>query len=319
MLVCVAIILLVVAAMDGNDDKSGSFQPTRPGIPYPQVPVDLDPEALDFGEPVFVAPRVTPQPLPVVPRPTRPNTISAEAFMVADLETGQTSVGYNTKRVYPIASLSKLVTAIIAVHTMGDRQVTITQPMLDAYGDAGRLILGETYAVSELLNPLLLESSNDAAEAFAQTYGYVNFIKAMNDFVKELGMNSTSFRDASGLSSGNVSNVEDLLKLSRYLYQQEKELLTLTRQPSASVASTTLHAAHTWKSINPFPYDPHFIGGKTGRTIEAKESMISLFNYTVGAKTYPVAIIVLRSEFHDRETDTSLLLSRFIKTVDSSI
>jgi hypothetical protein len=82
------------------------------------------------------------------------------------------------------------------------------------------------------------------------------------------------------------------------------------------VASTTEHAAHLWKSINPFPYDPHFMGGKTGRTIEAKESMMSLFRYSYGGYSYPVAVIVLRSDFSVREEDSSYLFGQFVQKIE---
>jgi len=107
-----------------------------------------------------------------------------------------------------------------------NQKLTITQSMIDAYGDAGHLVLGETFTTSELLYPMLLESSNDAAEVFAQSYGYDAFIAKMNAFVAGLGMTSTSFKDPSGLNSGNASNAHDLFTLAQYIYRSEKPFLT---------------------------------------------------------------------------------------------
>lgn len=315
-LISVGIIILALAASEGTKDLSTPSKPLQFGITYPNVPRDIDPRALEQSAPFVkaeakTAPAFTPSPRPLV---------SAEAYLVANLETGKIYVDHNSRQVFPIASLSKLVTALVALHSMQTEQkVTVTQSMLDAYGEAGHLVLGESFTVSELFYPLLLESSNDAAEAIAQSYGYDSFIQKMNEFARELGMTVTFFKDASGLNPGNVSNARDLFTLARYVYGNEKPLLELTRQVAYSVGSTTDHGLHIWHTINPFPFDPHFIGGKTGRTDEAKESMISLFKYTTGGKTYPIAILVLRSDFSAREVDSSVLLERFIRTVDSSI
>lgn len=308
----VLVIILASAANSGlKRDEQNTDRPTILGIPYSIAP-DIDPQALDY------APEKTP---PVSPKIVKPAVIkpavSAEAYLVAHLETGEIYSERNSKTVFPIASLSKLVTALTALRTMGtDHKITIAQSMLDAYGDAGHLVLGETYTTTELLYPMLLESSNDAAEAYAQSYGYPEFIAKMNAYVTGLGMNSTSFRDPSGLSSGNISNARDLLLLAQYIYASEKPLLDITRQVKVSVASTTEHGSHTWNTINPFPLDPHFIGGKTGRTIEAKESMVSLFRYNTATASYPVAIIVLRSDLSVRELDSAYLLEQFIQKIE---
>jgi D-alanyl-D-alanine carboxypeptidase len=310
--ISLCVIILAIAANEGTKDLPTPSRPLKTGMQYPRVPLDLDPNAL-MKDVVFTTPSVSPKPaVVVVPRPT----VSAEAYLVANLESGEIYNAHNSSRVFPIASLSKLITSVVAIHNMQmDQKIVITESMVDAYGDAGHLVVGETYTLSELLYPLLLESSNDAAEAIAQSYGYDAFIGKMNAFVHELGMSSTSFKDASGLNAGNISNSNDLFILAKFIYGNEKPLLELTRQTAFTVASTTLHAAHTWKTINPFPYDPHFMGGKTGRTTEAKESMLSLFRYTQNGITYPVAVIVLRSDFSVREVDSSYLFGQFVQKI----
>ncbi len=299
-LASIALIIIVVGVKNFSE-KEKAFQ-RNPRTTSGKT-LEMDPRAL-LQDP--------PEPTKVAPKPAKP-LISAEAYLVGNLDTGEVYIEHNPASVFPIASLSKLVTAMIATHSMKPEQkITINQPMLDAYGDAGHLTLGETFTVSELLYPLLLESSNDAAEAIAQGFGYAEFIFSMNSFVKELMMKSTSFRDPSGLSSGNYSNADDLFTLSRYLYAYERSLLDLSRQSRMELASSTDHGAHTFVTINPFPGDPHFIGGKTGRTNEAKESMISLFSYPQNGKVYPIVIIVLRSDWSTREIDSSILFEQAI-------
>jgi D-alanyl-D-alanine carboxypeptidase len=297
-----ALIIIVVGVKDFSEREK--IRNNTPRTTSSEKKLEMDPRAL-LQDP--------PQETVKVPvKPAKP-LISAEAYLVGNVETGEIYIEHNPGAVFPIASLSKLITAMIATHSMkSDQKITITQSMLDAYGDAGHLVLGETFTVSELLYPLLLESSNDAAEAIAEGFGFDSFIALMNSFVRDINMTSTSFKDSSGLSSGNVSNSRDLFTLSRYLYANEKSLLDLSRLSQMELASTTEHGGHIFHTINPFPGDPHFIGGKTGRTIEARESMISLFSYPQGGKIYPIAIIVLRSDWSTREIDSGILFEQAV-------
>jgi len=314
LVISIAIIILALAAHEGSEPPPKEAAP----ILYPTVPADLDPEALDHNiDSANIQPLAAPaKPASLAKAAVVKPEISAQAYLVANLDTGEVYIEHNPTVVFPIASLTKLITALVVLHTIPpDQKMTVNESMLAAYGNAGHLVLGETLTAKELLYPLLLESSNDAAEVLAQSYGYTEFIRLMNAFAGTIGMPSTFFKDASGMSSANSSNARDLFALSRHLYRSEKELLDLTRQVTMSVASTSEHGPHTWKTINPFPLDPHFIGGKTGRTAEARESMISLFRYNDGANSYPIAIIVLRADFTSREVDSSRLLEKFITRV----
>ena len=243
--------------------------------------------------------------------------ITSEAYLVGDLDTGEVYLEYNTNSVFPIASLSKLFTAVVSERLIKkEDKITIIQPMLDAYGEAGGLVLNEKYTIDELLHPLLLESSNDAAEAMAQFIGYDKFIPAMNSLVLELGMKKTSFKDASGLSSANISNVSDLFSLAKYYYKNEKDILEITKKKEMDFATTTDHGSHHLISINPFVVYEPFLGGKTGRTKEARESMISLFNVKTDKKTFRVAIILLRSDMGEREMDTERIWGKLVKLLN---
>lgn len=257
------------------------------------------------------------KPVAVVPKPQKnPNLITAESYLVGNVETGEIYLDFNSEKIYPIASLSKLFTALIDVHAMDQTQkIIITQSMLNAFGDAGHLVKDEKFTPAELLYPLLLESSNDAAEALAQSFGYEKFIKSMNDFATEMGISSTSFKDASGLNSANVSTSKDLFALSRYYYGNEKDLLAITRTKDIEFATTTDHGYHHFFSINPFVFYPPFVGGKTGRTDEALESMVTILNMDVASTTYPIAIIVLRSQYGERGADTEKILELFNKKI----
>jgi D-alanyl-D-alanine carboxypeptidase len=275
---------------------------------------DIDPN-------IILEPSIEPSPIEVevdIPRkePSNKNFISAEEFLVGNIETGEVYLEFNVSKVFPIASLSKLYTALVVHHLFDlDQKITITPQMLKAYGSAGNLKTDEKFTPNELLHALLLESSNDAADAYAYTYGYEKFIEEMNAFAKEIGMDNTSFEDASGLSPRNVSNAEDLFALSRYLYASEQDILDISKKTKETIKESADHVSHTFVNINPFSKNPNFIGGKTGRTDQAKESMVSLFNKTINGTTYPIAVIVLRSDFGERETNTEKLVNMFVDKI----
>jgi D-alanyl-D-alanine carboxypeptidase len=243
--------------------------------------------------------------------------ITAEEYLVGNIETGSIYLSKNPNKVFPIASISKLITAVMAKNILNSTStVIITNKMLEPYGDAGKLVIGEKYTIDELLYPLLLESSNDAAEAIAESYGYEDFMEKMNSIANELGMVSTSFKDPIGLSYENISNANDLFTLVKYAYYNQRPIFDITKKIDMTLSSTTDHIEHNYKNINPLASDPNFIGGKTGRTTEARESMISIFEYKIDNKAYPIAVIVLRSDFGERENDTRVLMRKLASKID---
>ncbi len=267
-------------------------------------------KSLPLAEPAPVVP-----PKPIIPKPY----ISAEAYLVANIETGEVYVSQAENSLFPIASISKLYTALVAVHLFNlQEKITITEQMLDTYSDVGNLVLGEKYLPSELLYPLLLESSNDAAEAYAQSFGSEKFMVQMNDFANEIGMKNTYFKDSSGLSPINKSSAKDLFILAQYLYKNEKRILDITRNKEMELSATGEHGAHKFVNINPYSNYKDFIGGKTGRTEWAKETMVSLFSQNVQGKNFQIAIILLRSDLGQREIDTEKLLGKFIDKVSDA-
>ena len=248
--------------------------------------------------------------------PTKdPNTLelSAESYLIGQLDDGQILLESGADDIHPIASISKLMTAIVSNDAMTyDRDIVITDSILETPGDSGHLASGEIFTATELLYPMLMESSNDAAAAFAVSYGYDSFIKLMNSKAKALGMENTSYKDSSGLNSGNVSTVSDLFRLAQYLFFKQQFILSITKKPTYSMATSSAHNGHTLNNFNVFSAWPNFVGGKTGTTDAAKEAMISVFKVkTSDDKSKNIAIIVLRSE--NRVKDTQTLYSWYVR------
>lgn len=232
--------------------------------------------------------------------------IGAREYLAADLRSNFVFFSRGDKEKAPIASLTKLVTALVAAEYLNlDRDIVITPSMI-VKTSRPRLYPGERVKIYALLLPLLLESSNEAAEALAQAVGRDRFIALMNEKAKALGMADTAFTDPSGAGDGNVSTAEDLFTLAKYLYYNRSFILKIT----AGDLSTSGYANASFRDIanfNDFAGDPAFVGGKVGETTAAGETGLYIFTLpaALGAAR-PVVTIVLGSS--DRKGDAAALL-----------
>jgi serine-type D-Ala-D-Ala carboxypeptidase (penicillin-binding protein 5/6) len=182
--------------------------------------------------------RATPPPTPVPPRgspspfvtdlsvpidPLSVPRIDAAAALLVDLSSGQILVQESPDMARPVASLTKLMTALLVLEREGgqlDRIVRVDADAVFARGDYGAgstlgLRAGEGVSVRGLLAGLLLGSANDAAEALAiEEAGSVGaFVEAMNARARALGMSRTRFASPHGLDDRGVSSAGDLLLL----------------------------------------------------------------------------------------------------------
>jgi hypothetical protein len=232
--------------------------------------------------------------------------VSAESYLVGDLDTGEIILSSNENRAYPIASVTKLMTALTALEKFNfNDTTTISRNAVSSYSTAG-LKAGTKIKIGTLVYPLLLSSSNHAAQALVEHDKNKSFITRMNEVAKDIGMEQTVFKDASGLSSGNISTVLDLFKLSRYTLEKQPFIFDLTKQKSYT------QNGYFWKNISQFLNTPGYLGGKTGLTSAAKQSSVAIFNVPLSeTNKRNIVIILLRS--NDRVGDTSRLLS-FIKS-----
>ncbi len=235
--------------------------------------------------------------------------ISAESYIVGDLDTGEIIMAKNAESKYPIASVTKLMTAYVANGLNADDEVAkASKKALATYGQNGNFRNGEKVKVKDLLYPLLLESSNDAAEILAEHFDRTSFLSKMNQTAAKIKMNQTYYDDPSGLSSKNQSTVSDLFKLTGYIKHNSKEILSITKNRSYKTKT------HTWFSNNQFLMSPNYTGGKSGFTDPAKQTVISTFNLPLGKEgTRPIGIVVLRSK--DRQKDVTNIVKYLNKNV----
>ena len=228
--------------------------------------------------------------------------ISAKAFLVGNVETGEIYMYRNMNAVLPVASMSKLITAVASIDQYSlSGTTTISEANLDR-PDSVKYTSGEIFTVEEALQPLLISSSNIMAEALASTSNRAKFMELMSSYAWEIGMPATYFADPSGISPLNISSASDFIALAKYLYKLRPDILKITKMDKVIMSTTTEHGYHEIVSTHPFIYYPSYLGGKTGRTPQAKDTMLSILKI----KDQPIAIIVLGSD--NRKADSDYLI-----------
>ncbi len=136
------------------------------------------------------------------------------SYWIYNLETNKVVAGVNATEQRPIASLTKLMTALVVLESK--------QPLDEKISYRGGIFQSKLVTRQELLESLLIRSDNAAAEAFAKSWstGRDGFIERMNSKVKELNLSQTKFVDPSGLGKGNVSTAAEfssiVLEASKY-------------------------------------------------------------------------------------------------------
>lgn len=245
--------------------------------------------------------------------------IRASASLVAIMSDDRDKFLFeeNSDVVLPIASIAKLMTAIIAIeqYNLDDELLISEGAFLKDLHRPNNLFPGETYSVRSLLYASLIESSNSAAQSLAEGKTFLDFnsketsfINKMNERARSLGMRNTRFSNPTGLdpliagSPINQSSARDLLILARYLLSHPLILEIL------SVESYTLMSAdgmikYEVISTNEFLRKrDDIIGGKTGRTVRAGGSFFGLFK----RGTSYIFTIILNSR--DRFSETEKML-----------
>jgi D-alanyl-D-alanine endopeptidase (penicillin-binding protein 7) len=161
--------------------------------------------------------------------------LKSSVALVVDQDTNEVLLSKNPQAVLPIASITKLMTALVVTEAAlpMDERLSVTQDDVDATaGNRSRLRLGTTLTRGEMLHLALMSSENRAAHVLGRTYpgGLSACIEAMNAKAHELGMVDTHYVEPTGLSSSNQSSAEDLAMLVRaaYLHPIIRELSTST-------------------------------------------------------------------------------------------
>lgn len=210
--------------------------------------------------------------------------ISAKSAVVYDLTTNKILYFLNEKEKLPMASLTKVMTAIIALENpkKNDRYFVRKQSLVGE--DSMGLTEGEVLTLEDLLYGLMLNSGNDAAEVLADNYtkGRQKFIEAMNNKAKSMGLKNTNFTNPSGLEGdGNqYTTAEDLLIITKYALSNFSAFAKVVSTFEYSIPYTNTHKAfYLYNETNLLTSYPGVKGVKTGYTPEAGLCLITYLEH----------------------------------------
>ena len=240
--------------------------------------------------------------------------VSAQSYVVADLGSGFVFAENNSQKKLSIASLTKLMTALIVAENINlERSILVKKDMLSAYGSTKGLDAGRIFRVVELFYPLLVESSNDAAEVLSRFLGREKTITLMNEKSKSILMENTSFVDPHGLDVQNISTAQDLFYLARYILNNRPTLLKISQGEKVWNFGFPINFKNL-ENRNIFYEDPNFIGGKTGYIYSSKH--VGLFIFQLPLKEEGrrnIAVILLGST--DLQENNPEILEKDVKKV----
>lgn len=212
--------------------------------------------------------------------PFRINAIGASSYIVMDQDTGRVLESSNMEKKSLIASITKIMTCIVAIEYGNlDKKVEINNSILASYGSGIYIQVGEKLTLKELLYGLMLRSGNDAALAIANEIAddEESFVFLMNDKAKKIGMQNTIFINSSGLEdnngNGNISTVYDMAILTKYAMQNNiyREIVSTKK-----IKVVSNYKTYIWNNKNKLlhSYD-NCTGGKTGFTKKARRTLVT--------------------------------------------
>jgi len=228
--------------------------------------------------------------------------IDAKSALLFDTRSGKLLYQKDAFRQLPIASLTKLMTAVVIIENLNlDSIITVSAENLNVDGFGADLVRGEKLKGVDLLKIMLIKSSNDAAlvfQSYAQTQG-IDLVEKMNQKAADLGMNGTNFTNPAGLDDDASSTAVDLVKLVQYIggHRLIWQILTI---PSIEV--TSADGAHVHNIVNTdrlLGQVPDIVGGKTGFTDKALGTMILVINIDRGFSNLIGVVLGSNDRFND--------------------
>ena len=213
------------------------------------------------------------------PNPAKLQLKSGSA-LVMDINTGKTLYQKNPAQVRPIASLTKLMTALVVLDARQNLNQTLTIDQNDRDNikhTYSRVRMGTQVSRRDALHLALMSSENRMASALARHYpgGRQAFIRAMNNKARQLGMRNTRYYDSTGLSTRNVSTAQDLAKLLSAAYRQPL-IREFTQDTSREMRFHKPAYSLMFNNTNPLVKNPDWDVrlSKTGYTDEAGRCLL---------------------------------------------
>ncbi len=237
--------------------------------------------------------------------------LSAASLVVVDNASNSVLFSKNMDDVRPIASITKLMTALVFLDTSPDMTEYMTILPVDVREGPEYVESGDKLRVRDVFNTMLIGSSNTAAVALARHTGLPTeeFVARMNQKAKVLGLSQTVFAEPSGLDPANVSTARELSALTRYALTQEAVMASVKREAytlypagaaSRNVATTNWLMTGQVRRVS----DAVVVGGKTGY-IDASGYNIAV---TFRKDQHDITVVVLGcADVFARYTESDLL------------
>lgn len=232
-----------------------------------------------------------------------PAGLTAKAYLVEDLDSGKVLASLNADTPLPVASLTKLTTALLVSRSLAPgHKITVLQLPQDLPAPKLGLVQGEVISVASLVEGMLVASANDAAEALGRALGPDVGLQ-ITDLARSLGAVNSIYANATGLDDpGSHSTASDLLKIILEV-RRTPWLMSLLSETKGVVKSVDGVYVHKFNTTNRLLRDRVVLGGKTGFTDEARGNLAVFAAAPGGSK---LIAILLGSE--KREDEMSKLL-----------
>ncbi len=276
------------------------------------------PIATPFPTPVPFVPTPPPSPTPVLTVKGTPPTLTSQAAYLLDMDTGHTLTNINGQKPLPMASTTKIMTALIVIQTVDPNSVvTIHQDAIDEAinngGSSAGLVVSDQISLKDLLYGLMLPSGDDAAVAIADAVGgsKEGFVQRMNLFAYHLHLFQTHYANPDGLpAQDHYTTAADLVRLARYAMSVPL-FAQIVQTPKYTLTPTARHHRYTWTTTNDLLQNPKHkyegaTGIKTGTTPEAGFCLV----FSATRSGHHLVGVVLHSTSEDsRANDATALLN----------
>ena len=250
--------------------------------------------------------------------------MSASSMIAMDLDNDIIYYEYNADQKRLIASITKIMTAIVTIENVDiNKEVTVGEEVLKAYGSAIYINVGEKITIKDLLYGLIMRSGNDAAVVLAKNVAgsMEGFAHLMNEMASKIGMSNSYFVNSHGLEendgSANHSTARDMAILTKYAMNNAtfREIFSTKKYISKSSQKT-----YSWTNKNKLLHSEDYItGGKTGFTEKARRTLV-----TTGARNNTNVVVVTLNDGNDFGDHRSMYEEIFrnyeaIKVLDLSL
>lgn len=243
--------------------------------------------------------------------------LTARSAISYDISTNSLLYSKNAEEKLPIASLTKIMTALIALENLDlASNVKVTKSAAEIGEGSMGLSEGEMLSVEELLYGLLLQSGNDAGETLAQTskFGRAGFLHLMNKKAEDLGLSKTRFTNPTGLQGDGeqYSTVSELVVLTKYAMQNSTFRKMVATYQHEIPESKEHKEFALFNETNLLTTYPGVRGVKTGFTDEAGMCLVTFLDYD----GHQIIAVVLNSE--SRRSEMMDLLDFSLKEIGVS-